>query len=528
VAVAQGVGQGDTGAGPAQGIEPAQGAEPEPGQGLQPAEEAPPQPIGEAPNSLRGQSFAIQPSVEIDETFTDNELSTATNRKADAITTSTPRLFVTGEAPRLTGTFDYGPQFIAHAVDTTQNQINQNLFTSGKLTAVPDRFFLDANASMFDASRLGDRGFGNASQIPTNLDTHTYAYTVSPYAQFRLSDLGQGEVRYTAGQTIFSGNTGTIASTGGGALPSLSNETEQEGLVKLATDPELSRLQAEFDGSYSDLIEGLNSSRHTIGTLNGSYLITRAVVALFGGGYEKLTYPSQPTLDFSGPTWNVGGRYQPNPDQIVQLTYGEQEGQDSFTGNAHYRLTSATAVFATYSESNTTQQEQILQNLGSATETTPGNIISQSTGLPTSIANPNLSLQNGVTRTKLLTAGASVVSGPLDTYTLTLTRSQNEALSAGSVSQTSTGALLNWGHEINPDSSLNVFGGASTNSGSGAAGAGAPTSTSGTTVTFGASYNYTISQTLFASARYDLTHQTGSGTGAILVNLLTFSIRKTF
>ena len=57
---------------------------------------------------------------------------------------------------------------------------------------------------------------------------------------------------------------------------------------------------------------------------------------------------------------------------------------------------------------------------------------------------------------------------------------------------------------------------------------GGQTSTSENILTFGASYTYTISQTLFASARYNLTHQTGGGTGAVLVNLMTFSIRKTF
>src|SRR5665213_3421270 len=73
------------------------------------------------PNPERTPAWSFQPSIEVDETFTDNTDLTSTGRRADAITTAIPRFYATGEAPALKGVFDYSPQIIDHAVDTTQN-----------------------------------------------------------------------------------------------------------------------------------------------------------------------------------------------------------------------------------------------------------------------------------------------------------------------------------------------------------------------------------------------------------------------
>ncbi len=114
----------------------------------------------------RGPAWTFIPSVALDEALTDNVFSTATQRRADLITTLAPDFFATGASARLKGVFDYSPQLIKYADNTSQDQIQENLFGNGTLTAVPDLFFVDASASISNQSRLGGRGFDNTAQDP--------------------------------------------------------------------------------------------------------------------------------------------------------------------------------------------------------------------------------------------------------------------------------------------------------------------------------------------------------------------------
>ena len=474
-----------------------------------------------------GPAWIITPSVQGSETFTDNVLSTAHQRQADLISTLSPGLSISGESARLRGVFSYDPQLVKYLNVTSQDQILQSLFGTGTLTAVQDMLFLDLNASISNASRSSGRGFNNTSQIPTSQSTQSIAYTASPYARFHFGDSGDAEVRYSLSQTVFDGNTGaTVDTTTGQALGAISNTTQQAESAKYSTGQAFSRLQFTFGLDNTTVTSGGSAlnSRDTRGTVNGTYQVTDAVQALFGAGYESLTYSNQTGANFRGPTWNIGGRYAPRDDRVVQLTYGKSQGNDSFAGSAHYAIGGRTVVSASYSESTTTQQQQLLQNLSNATQVTPGIIIDKTTGLPTFIANPNLALQNSVLRSQNLQAGVTV-TGIRDTVTFNLSRTEQTGLTAGSLSQTTTGGVVGWSRELTPYTS-------------GTINASYATSDSGTTVgattgnidstTLSMSLNFTLTETLTANASYAMSYQSGGVGGAVLVDLVTVALRKSF
>jgi uncharacterized protein (PEP-CTERM system associated) len=486
-------------------------------------------------------SFVIVPSIGVVEQFTDNALQTSTQRLSDAITIISPGVSVSDQSSRLTARFSYTPQAIEHVAVTSQDQVIQNFFGNGTFTAVPNLLFFDANTSASEASRVGGLGYGNQAQIPTSTATQTYAYSGSPYLQFHYGDYGDLELRYRFSETIFTGNTGAIASAvPGQAVSAITNGTSNEISENYTTGQAFGRLQLSAVLDFQDYNGGGGtSSKSTTATVNTSYMITNSLFALLNGGYDRLVYPGQLAgFDgaYTGPNYSAGFRYQPRQDRSVQLTYGRSQGQHEFAGNALYALTPLTTLSASYAQQNSTPQQQLLQNLSQATQLPTGAIVNQASNLPLSIINPNLALQNGVFRTQTLNGGVSMVGSQRDTYTLYFNRTIDTALSSGSFSQTTDGINFGWSRDISPFTQGSLSAGYSTTSSAAIAGVG---NTSSDALTFSASLNYGLTPTLTASASYQLTRQDGiagtltggtigSTSGSVLIDLITLSLNKSF
>ena len=484
---------------------------------------APAQPVAQPP------PLVITPSLDVQTTFTDNALSTPSQKQSDVYFTVSPALFATEDSARLNGVFNYSPQAIEHVAVSSQDQIIQNLLMSGTATVVPERFFFDAHASMSDISRTGARGFGNPTEAPSSTSTHSTAYSGSPYAQFHFGPVGDAEVRYIFSQTLFSGNTAAIGSTvPGQAVGGLSSDTQNEGKATFVSGEILSRLQLNtlLDYQKDDTVS-VDNSTHAIGTVGGSYALYPTFDLIANGGYERLNYPNQPATGFSGnydgATYQGGFHYHPRDDRSITLQYGKTEGQNTLSGNASWAATPLLTLTASYSAQTQTEQQSIQQNLGLATQTTPGQTINQQTGLPLSLTNPNLSLQNEVTRTKTLDAGVMYQYGQRNRYIFQFTRTELGVLAGGASSQTTDGGILTWQRDLSPDLTGNLSGGYSAT----------VSQTTGTlpstseAVTATVSFNYALTDTLFGTASYSLVRQSGVN-GVVLVDLATVGLHKNF
>jgi uncharacterized protein (PEP-CTERM system associated) len=477
-----------------------------------------------------GPAWIITPSIQATQSFTDNVLSTPTQHQADAYTTLTPSLAISGQSARLQGTFNYSPQAIFYAHTSSQDQVLQNLFSNGTLTAVPNLLFFDGSASIVNTSRFGGYGYNNAAQVPTSAATQTIVYTGSPYVQLHFGDWGNAEARYSFSQDVFTGNTGTVADTNTGQnLGAISNMTQQSATFKYNTGERFARLQLSFLSSYAqvDSVDNTLNSKDASDTINAAYAVTNQFSALFGGGFERLIYAQEGPLDFTGPTWNAGFKWKPRVDRMVTLTYGEQQGQDAFNGSMLYTLRGGAALSASYSESTTNQQQQILQNLSVATQITPGLTVNQQTGLPQSIVNPNLALQNGILRVKNFQTGV-LFGNERNHYTVSFDRNQENALSAGGLNQTTNGGIASWGRDMTPLTTGTMTAAYSSTTSNGT---GSTTGTGNATIdvlTFGLSFAFALNDTLSASAGYSLSRQSGGTGGAVLVDIVSVSLQKRF
>jgi uncharacterized protein (PEP-CTERM system associated) len=500
------------------------------------------------PSGGQGREWTVVPGATATEEFTDNVRSTPTDRQSDIISELTPSLYVNGDTPRLKATLNYTPDFIEHVTATDQNQINQNLTGNGTLTAVPNLLFFDANAAMQNASRAGGLGFGNQVQIPSSLNTQTMAYSGSPYMRLHFGDTGDEELRYTYSATNFSGNTGPVTSPDTGtSLGSLSSSRQNEFLANFVTGPKLGPLQLTAENDYVDF-QSTNSlsSRNETAEINGQYNISGPFFALFDAGYDDLEYTQQNPLDYKGPQWTVGGRFQPRIDRSVSLSYGTTQGQYGFTGSVNYALTPLTTVTASYSHESTTGQQQILQSLAGLTSSAPssavpsgtttpiqtptqsltGTSVNQQTGLPSALINPNLALQNSTERLSTLEATIEMQGGQRNTYALNLNRTMATTYTAGTLSQTTTGGIVSWNRDMSPLMTGVLSAGYSETSSS-AAGTGTVATNVGST-TLSAGLNYSVSNRILAAATYSLARQQGGTTGTILVDLVMVSLNVQF
>lgn len=527
------------------------GASGTPGAAGEAAPQLPQAPEGGQPaaNPQQGREWTIVPSVSASEEFTDNVNFTAKGRQSDALTELTPGLYINGDTPRLSATFNYNPTAIEHVQATDQNQFIQNMAGNGTLAIVPDLFFFDGYATSVNEDRAGGFGYGNQAQIPTSLSTQTTAYSGSPYLQFHFGDFGDEEVRYTLSQTVFSGNTGTIAGPVTGTnLGSISNSIQQELLSKFTTGEGLGRLKLTASNDYIDFSSADSlSSRQETTSVNAQYNISGPYSALSQVGYQRLVFAQESPLNFTGPIWSVGGQYQPRDDRLISLTYGLNQGEYGYTGNVQYAVTPLTTVTASYTYQTLTEQQQILQGLGNTAQTAPGNptnpatggtvptqnptqagngtLINPTTGLPTAIQNPNLALQNAALRVHSLLAGVTMQGGERNFYSLNFNRTEDLAVTAGGLSQTTTGGYLTWNRDMSPYTQGTLSAGYADNISS-AVGTG--TSAHIGILTFTAGLTYSLSDTLTAATTYSLTRQNGGSTGPVLVDLLMVTLSKSF
>jgi uncharacterized protein (PEP-CTERM system associated) len=467
--------------------------------------------------------WLFQPRAAVEETVTDNVRLTATHRQADLITTLSPGFFLKRESPRILGTLDYSPQILRHIRASDQDTIAQNLLGNGTLNIVQDYLFLDLNASMSEQSRSGARGFGNTNEVASGDRTQQMTFAASPYARFHLGDFATSEVRYRVSQTSFSGSTGAITSSlTGQNLSALSDSTQQEGTAIFKSGRELSRLQGTLTADYyiANYTNNTLSSRRTFGSLDMSYAVTHSLYALFGGGYERLTYPHSSGLNDTGPTYSLGAKYERNEKQSITLTYGRRDGANGLAADAIYRVTPLTTVSAQYTKQRLTSQQRIAQNLLSAVPTGPGTAVNLATNLPLSITNglqnPNVPLQNDIFLAEDAQLGLTNQSGR-NSYSVVLTRTNQTSLLHLSPNQESTGGFVTWGRELSPSLNSNVVLGYS-NVSPGAS----------HVVTFSASLGYAVTQTLQAGVLYNLYVTEGGTTSGITANSLTLSVTKTF
>jgi uncharacterized protein (PEP-CTERM system associated) len=496
-----------------------------------------PPPSGALERATLQPGWTITPSINLQETYTDNVLEISSPRLSEVYTTINPGVLITGDTQRIQTVINYDPSFLIFPNYPGLNQFDQNGNAYAEIKIIPDTLFLDL------------RGFAMVQQTPggyagpfyaTNnaYATQVTSFSISPYVQHRFGDIGTGKLMYSLSDTNFS-ETGINGV--GNYVPSsvqtpsyffplngymLTNEEQ----AQFTTGNYFGRVQYQGTADlqqYAGFGFGPNSYQNIYDN-EFSYALTRNFWLLGGGGYEDIRYNMSPLILINDAIWDFGFKWKPNADSTIIATYGHKYGLTYPYLNAEYALTARTRINALYTEYLDTAPQAIQNNLANSTVDATGQSLDSQTNAPVVVANPFFALQQGLLKTKLLNLGTSTTYDR-DQIGLTFSHESDivEAAPFGilAFSDRSTMGTISWSHVISDNLNMTP----SVQSGTMSFfGPGIPNGTF-TDVTGGVTLSYAFSKSLTGTLQYYyMRYFTNFVGGSFVQNMVTVGLTKTF
>lgn len=514
-----------------------------------------------------GGGWTIVPQIDVQEMLTDNAEQTHSPRQWDLVTYIRPGVSIAGDLPRVQLLFNYSPALALYARTTSLNALTQQMNGLGQITLAPDLAFVDLRAVAGVHSQygglggLGDVGSsatadvatttatvptvaGNSQGLNRNNEVQTSSYGISPYLLRRFGDWGIGKLGYSLDVTqsnTLSGFASLPFPTGGANSQTLVTN-EQFGhfvtgdilqSVQNSIDIDLTQTQARTDANFASATTGLPaqnqaiSSTREIFTDQITWQMNRSVALFVAGGHETINYSGFGAQTINDFTWNLGTTLTPGPDTSLTISYGHQNGFNSWAVNGHHALTARTLLTVSYSQTLGTQLEY-LQNQLNLASVRGGTLVNAQNGGGTLFSGTNaLAVQNGVFRTETLTLGSTTaLERDIFAINLLMIRQAQTGRFGGGRSSSSKTVSLSWVHAMRPDMTLGVSFAYALQDQSGLSAFGPGNSTS-----FAASlaWQYQISDTVTAGLRYSLLNRSSAVSAFnIYENLLILGISKRF
>ena len=329
---------------------------------------------------------------------------------------------------------------------------------------VPEHLFLDLRGFATVQPTYGGYGPAGTVAVSNQDETQTLSFSAHPYLRQAFDDFGTAELGAVVSYASQNSLTNSLSS--GQSVPIApvgeQNFTSEQEYFSLTSGPAFGRTSASMmvSGNQSTGSGVMNNAYQNSAVMNLGYAITRSITALTSFGYDDIHYAGIPPYNFSGGEWSVGGRWIPNPDSSITVTYGSQQGVQSAQVNASYALTARTRIYARYSEGITTGLEQLLNSMNGSSLDTAGNPVAG--GVPVQLSNSFYGVQNNLARV----TDASVTVTTLrerDAISLTFSHQQSQQIAAASAasagSQNSTGwyGTLAWQRSLWPDLNASAF-----------------------------------------------------------------------
>ena len=329
--------------------------------------------------------FQFDGAVNLSETYTTNSYGVAgVNGQDDWITDGGLALSMHDHSRRVSFDANYNGQVYYYARGGQDTQITTNLDALANVIAIPD--YLNFIGRAFaQPVVLSNSGFATASGIGSpNGYRNGYGYSAGPDITFRLGDFASSDTLATYGAAYFTQPSGVtnIAPIPGVAGPE--NTTTRSVMETLKSGQDFSRLQWTIIGSFSELDrqQGLFSEKAGIATLQ--YAITREFSLLGTGGYDALHNTIPLTRNVSGPV-GMGGIAINLEDLQFQFQAGTKYNSLSYEGSLRWNITATSALSGIATDTVTTPEGQLLNNLSNLTAslngtlTTPSNIYANGT-----------------------------------------------------------------------------------------------------------------------------------------------------
>jgi hypothetical protein len=394
---------------------------------------------GEAAAAAPASGIVLTPRIGVTQAVTDNVQETPHGQQADAITLFSPGVSIDGATPRVQVHLDYTAFGQIHAVQSSQDGVNNEMLGTGSLILIPDTLTLQASAYATQTAADGGYGGGlglgglsaggNAGGIGFNglnpaagavspnqfigkqEQTQAYGFSFGPVLQHRFGSSGTGILGDTFSLGSYSGGATSLGGTTQPQQALISNEeyaiyNTGDNFGRIANQVLLDAVQE--DGGSGSQIAG--DRFYAIDT--AAYAVNR-ILALSGSlGYEYIGYGGGSSYTISDATWSAGVELTPNADSSISAGYGHRDGTDSAYANGSYAITARTTLYGTYSEQVESNAEQLQGNLSNAGLSASGTVIDRQTGAPLVVQNPLLGVQDAAYRITVMGLSATTLLGP--------------------------------------------------------------------------------------------------------------------
>lgn len=393
--------------------------------------------------------WRFTPTVSVIETFTDNvRLAASGLERSDFITQLSPGFSITANGPRLKLRASYQLQGTTYLHNSSSSGFSNLLDGSLNAELIQDLFYVDAkaNISQQNISAFGPQSTNNININNNRADVRTYS--ISPYLRHNFGSRAFGELRYAHESLGTSSNLLTTSNVDRVSMVLNSGEAFQKISWGLRASAQKNQLRDQRDveqDAYSGSVR---------------YFVTPNFSLTATGGYERDTYVAL-TDKPSGVFYNTGFVWKPTSRTDVSATIGHRYFGQTYSFLANHRARN-TVFNVTYSEDVTTTQQQysaqpavstaaFLDKLYSGQIPDPVarqqvvDALIQSSGLASTISNPNNSLSNTYFLQKNL-QGSVAVTGARNTVVFTAFDARRTAQSlqrADSVITTSPLSALN-------------------------------------------------------------------------------------
>jgi len=329
--------------------------------------------------------FQLNARVNLSEAYTTNGTGTSTiANQDDFLTNAGIQLDVHDHSRRVSFDAFYTGQVYYYARSSTSTQFTNDLQALATVIAIPD--YVDFVARAFaQPVMLSNSGFATASGIVSpNGYRNSYGYTIGPDVHFRLGSFASSDLLATYGGAYFSDPSGIsnvfIPGVAGPEDISTRDVTET-----LKSGEDFNRLRWTLVGKFSetDRRQGLFGEKAGIGNL--AYGITPEISLLGTGGYDVIHNSYALTKDISGPVGMGGVELTFGPDFDLLAEAGQKYNSLSFLGSLRWNISPTSAVTGLATDSVSTPEGQLLNNLSGMTASmngtlaSPGNIYSNGT-----------------------------------------------------------------------------------------------------------------------------------------------------
>jgi uncharacterized protein (PEP-CTERM system associated) len=481
-------------------------------------------------------NWLVTPAISVQQEWTDNALQSAGSanastsgsaaKQASFVTVVIPSLGIVGSSSRLTANLQYSPSLTYYSSVQGENQIGQNLNATALVTFIPDELFLDLRGFAAVQSLNGASGPPGSQSLSRQNEVQSYSFSASPYLDHRFGGWGTAQVGAEFSET----SQGALSGTLPGDQGSQTDSTRQV-FGSFASGENFGRLLSNVNVSASESsgTGALQGAYRDVASYQAGYAITHEITALASAGWEDFAYGAPDNLHVSDATWSVGAKLTPNADSSVTVLYGHQGGVTAASLDASYALSARTRFYASYSDSVSTDTEQLQTALANAKLDPLGNPVNSETGAPLLLTDNFFGVSGAVYRVKVASLTASWLY-EREAVQLTVNYQQQipvgavSAGTAGAVSSDGTYGSVAWQHDLAPNMSSSLFAQYGKLSQSGSNG-----SPDTTLLVASASLSYQFSESLSGSLVYSYTSDSGAaGTANTSSNLIVLGLRKSF